>query len=249
LDAREFAGSKVHIQVWENKGIKFFSGDGGELPTLEQWKNSRNLETTDSLSIATANLTPGEEWEIFLPKQINVTYNVGWKETELNILGNAVKSVENAAKGLLPGGIADAAIDSVKLLNREALNPFSELMFENVQRRSYNVSFDLIPKNPDESVIIVDFVKFLKTNMTPAISPNTGTLVLTYPNYFKVRYLKNGLDNPFMVQRAYSVLSSLNVDYMSVPGIRRDGSPFMVRVDATFTEIEPIFRQMAERGY
>lgn len=141
-------------------------------------------------------------------------------------------------------------MDASKLMNAEAMNPQSELLFRGIDHRSFSYNFTLFPKNAEETAIIKDLVYFFKCNMTPELSPNTANLVMRYPNYFKIRYLFNNQDNPWLNKIAYCVLTRFNVAYQAqMPAFHRDGSPVAVTIAMEFQEIEPIYRQFIAQGY
>jgi hypothetical protein len=120
-----------------------------------------------------------------------------------------------------------------------------------MDHRSFSYTFTLFPKNAEESQLAQDMIKFFKTNMTAQISPNTMSMILRYPNYFKIRYLFNSKDNPYINKIAMCVLTNFTVNYQdNAPAFHRDGSPVAYTLNLEFKEIEPIYRDMIEsQGY
>lgn len=208
----------------------------------EVWKRDIATSESNSIAITQTNLTHCGTWQLFIPQSISTSYNASWAKTELGFLGNVL---ETAFKR-----VPSQAVNAAKLLNREITNPQSELLFEGIDHRTFSYTFGLFPKNEEESILIQELIKFFKSNMTPMIAPNTATLVLRYPNYFKIRYLKGGEDNPYINKVAYCVLESFDVSYKDASSsFHRDGSPSMVNISMRFREVEPIFRQMICQGY
>jgi len=201
---------------------------------------NRDATSGESLSLATArNFTLNGTWQLFIPQSIRTSYSANWDRTNLQFLGKALDSIANK----VPGG--SSVVDGFKLLNGETLNPVSELLFNGIDHRSFSYSFSLFPKNADETALAQDLIKFFKTNMTPAIAPNTLAMVLRYPNYFKIRYLFKGKDNPYINKVAMCVLTHFGVQYHdNAPAFHRDGSPQSYVINLEFREIEPIYRDM-----
>lgn len=217
-----------------------FSALGGSANEIR----NRDIATTESNSIAITqtNMTHCGTWQLFLPESISTNYAAGWSKTELGFLGNVLESALKV--------VPTQAVNAAKLLNREVSNPLSELLFQGIDHRTFSYSFTLFPKNANEASDMQDLIKFFKTNMAPRISPNTATLVLRYPNYFKIRYLKGGADNPFINKIAYCVLESFDVSYKDgSTGFHLDGSPSAIAISLQFREIEPIYREMICQGY
>jgi hypothetical protein len=207
---------------------------------------NRDATTTSTLSLATAKtFTNVGTWQLFIPQSISTSYSANWDKTNLQFLGKALDAM--AAK--VPGG--SEATDALKLINGEALNPVSELLFNGMDHRSFSYTFTLFPKNAEESQLAQDMIKFFKTNMTAQISPNTMSMILRYPNYFKIRYLFNSKDNPYINKIAMCVLTNFTVNYQdNAPAFHRDGSPVAYTLNLEFKEIEPIYRDMIEsQGY
>ena len=204
---------------------------------------NRDLDKSESFSVVTtANMQHVGSWQIFLPQSISASYSSGWNKSELQFLGHAL----DTATKVIPGNVAATA----KVLNGEVVNPQSELLFHGIDHRSFSYTFALMPKNAEETELIKELVEFFKCNMTPMISPNTATMALRYPNYFRIRYLKNGNDNPYLNKIAFCVLESFDVGYKdNGSSFHKDGSPTAVNISLRFKEIEPIYRQMICKGY
>lgn len=236
----------------ENAAGGLFDGvkrAGGEVWDTVKNVWDRDANTAESLSIAAAKgLIERGKWQLFIPQNISTSYSANWQRSELNFLGQALESATKGGLSSLPGG--QAIGDTAKLMNGEAINPMSELLFNGIDHRSFSFNFTLYPKNAEETQLLKDLIYFFKCNMTPELSPNTGNLVMRYPNYFKIRYLFNNVDNPWLNKIAYCALTRFNVAYQAnLPAFHRDGSPVAATISMEFQEIEPIYRQFIAQGY
>jgi len=89
---------------------------------------------------------------------------VGYGADTINkILGNT-----NVAQGLSIAGMA--------------INPFLSVLFQHPNFKSHQFTWELYPRNVDESNTLVAIIMSLKSNMLPALVPSTGGIFMSYPN-------------------------------------------------------------------
>jgi hypothetical protein len=80
-----------------------------------------------------------------------------------NLLGK-----DNIAQGLSIAGLA--------------VNPFLSVLFQHPNFKSHQFTWELYPRNADESNTLVAIIMSLKSNMLPALVPSTGGIFMSYPN-------------------------------------------------------------------
>lgn len=89
---------------------------------------------------------------------------VGYGADKINkILGNT-----NVAQGLSIAGMA--------------INPFLSVLFQHPNFKTHQFTWELYPRNVDESNTLVAIIMSLKSNMLPALVPSTGGIFMSYPN-------------------------------------------------------------------
>ena len=147
-----------------------------------------------------------------------------------DILGYAGKGISGAA------GIADSDLTSFK--TRTIQNPYTIMLFKSVSLREFKFDFEFYPKSQSEAGVIWNIVNTLKKGALP--KEDAGSITLSYPNEYKLRFIFNGKQNPFMPKFKQCVITDINANYtgQSVFAMTREGAPAEVKLSISFKEIE-----------
>ena len=144
-----------------------------------------------------------------------------------------------------------------------------ELMFTNVDRRSFNYTFNFIPNSEAEAKVVQEIVQTFKEHMLPeymqqaTIAGATVDLkqgrILKIPNTFDIHYFYHEKENPFLNRVSTCYLSQMDVDYggdkYTVYEPTKDRNdiegtpPQRTNISLTFNEIEIITRERAQQGF
>ena len=110
----------------------------------------------------------------------------------LNDFSNNPISIGSGIAGLATGAVTGAAsqvagaagipVDQVLQLGGLAQNPFLTVLFKSPTFKRHSFSWKLSPNSADESNTLRDIIQTFRSNMLPALSPNVGGTLLTYPN-------------------------------------------------------------------
>ena len=151
----------------------------------------------------------------------------------------------SSALGVLGGNVSTA-----QLLARETgniFNPNMELLFNGPTLRSFNFSFKMTPRSPEEAQECKNIIRSFKLNMAPK-TKNTGSIggsgvFLKTPNVFELRYMKGGREHPFLHKFKQCFLTNVSVNYTAegVYTTYDDASPVSMTIDLSFKELEPIY--------
>ena len=151
----------------------------------------------------------------------------------------------SSALGVLGGNVSAA-----QLLARETgniFNPNMELLFNGPTLRSFNFSFKMTPRSPEEAQECKNIIRSFKSNMAPK-TKNTGSIggsgvFLKTPNVFELRYKKGGREHPFLHKFKQCFLTNVSVNYTAegVYTTYDDATPVSMNLDLTFKELEPIY--------
>ena len=151
----------------------------------------------------------------------------------------------SAALGVLGGNVSAG-----QLLARQTgniFNPNMELLFNGPTLRSFNFSFKMTPRSPEEAQEVKNIVRMFKLNMAPK-TKNTGSIggsgvFLKTPNVFELRYMKGGREHPFLHKFKQCFLTNISVNYTAegVYVTYDDATPVSMTIDLTFKELEPIY--------
>lgn len=150
--------------------------------------------------------------------------------------GAAAGTVSKATAGL--GGALGIDVPQALQLGGLAQNPFLTVLFQSPAFKRHSFSWKLAPNNAQESNSVRDIINAFKSNMLPAMSPNAGGTLLTYPNMAIINLYP---DETFLYKFKPCVVESLNVNY-AVGGqpsfFKGTNAPTLVQIDVNFLEIE-----------
>lgn len=154
---------------------------------------------------------------------------------------------------------ADAAIltatksgigSTLSLLSGKAANPRREMIFNNVNFRTFDMNFQLAARSKDDMENIESIIRVLKYHAYPELTK--GNFMWIYPAHFDiVHYFRNNV-NTHMPRHATCVLTNITIDYgggQSFVSVHHDGSPTMINLKLTFQEIAILDREDIAKGY
>ena len=131
-----------------------------------------------------------------------------------------------------------------------AINPQMQVIFKEMNFRSYNFDFFLTARNADEASQIKDIVKMFRYHQAPDFSGTTVGRYYILPSVFDIEYIFNGKSNENLHKIATCVLKSVNVDYAPNGFVTyHDGMPAQVRLTLQFQEKEVMTKQRIDQGY
>lgn len=168
--------------------------------------------------------------------------------------GMAGQEQQNIA-ALLAGQIVNANL--LQRTTGTVINPNMELLFNGPRMRSFNFTFDMVPRFKEEAEQIRKIIKVFKKYMAPVKKP--GNAFLDSPNIFLLDYIyngdisdnevkalygSNGKSHPYLNKIKPCALTDFSVNYTpagSYMTYRDGGSMTMYQISMTFSEIEPIY--------
>ena len=169
--------------------------------------------------------------------------------TDASVMDAASDFVSAIATSAALGALG-ANVSAAQLLARQTgqiFNPNMELLFNGPALRSFNFSFKMTPRSPEEAQECKNIIRSFKSNMAPK-TKNTGSLggsgvFLKTPNVFELRYMKGGGEHPFLHKFKQCFLTNISVNYTGegVYATYDDASPISMQLDLSFKELEPIY--------
>jgi len=141
----------------------------------------------------------------------------------------------------------NANVTTAGLLARttgQIVNQNVELLFNGVQLRTFNFTWDLVPRHSKEADVIKDILKTLKVRMSPKLSGGK-TGFLNSPDLFRIAYKTGGTDHKFLNSFKTCALKSMNVNYTGsgTYATYEDGTPVHMQLTLQFTELNPIYSE------
>jgi len=216
--------------------------------------------------------------DLFMPPNVTTSYQSDWSQEDLGVLGSTVEagsglagieSWDDASKAwdvvkrtLKESGIrtAASAVQAISPLNFETLrktasstlvNPYTEVMFNGVQNRTFSFTFKMIPQNEKEQRAVKNIVDEFKFNRAPEFKYGNQTNYMLFPSEFDIQFLNRQGPNPWLFKISTCALTNFTVNY-SPEGqyaSHEDGSPFATEITVEFTELEALTKERHEQGY
>lgn len=136
-----------------------------------------------------------------------------------------------------------------------AVNPLTEVLFENMQFRQFNFDFKFVPKNKGEAATVQEIIKTFRMYMVPEIKKSSvAGIFFSVPAFFQIKYYvqKEGAvqENDKIPKISGCALVGMNVD-MAPDGqaLHKDLSPVATRIQLNFMELEIMHRDRIIQGY
>ena len=221
---------------------------------------------------------------LYMPNAINVTYGSRYLDTEISPLGAAAGDIgvdilegRGSFKGALDKlqeklpqeakrrvittalQLGDAvgltgAREAFEINRAEVIADRMELAFKNVNRRNFQYSFKMIPKNETEADEIRKIIYAFKFNMLPEMTSGRAGNTMGFPNTFDIEYRFLGKDNDYISRVSTCVLETMTVSYggdrFKTFAPRDDGAPVVeTSLTLSFKELELITRERIREGY
>ena len=220
---------------------------------------------------------------MYMPASVQVTYGANYTDTEIGALTEAALNAFNSARSGDARGafvnVVNMAPDVADALERSMLGTIGaipgfggareafemkegaivsdrlELAFKGINKRVFQYTFKMIPKNPQEADEIRKIVFAFKANMLPEfVGGNRAGRRLVVPNTFDISYMYVGSENDYLHKISTCVLENMNVTYggdryKTFEG-RGDGAPPVeTTITLNFKEMELITRERVFEGF
>ena len=146
------------------------------------------------------------------------------------------------AVGTLGGNVTAEGV--LARTSGQVLNPNMELLFQGVQLRSFNFTFNLAPREENEADQIKQIIRTFKSSMAAKTSGGTGAgLFISSPEVFQLTYKSGNKKHPFLHSFKPCALVSMGVDYTGsgVYATYEDSTPVHMKLSLSFQELNPIY--------
>lgn len=123
-----------------------------------------------------------------------------------------------------------------------AVNPYTRVAFEGVNIRTYDFTFKLVAESKDET----EMAKRIERTFRKFLYPKrVGSIGLTYPPIFNIKFFSNKRENPYMPKIKQTYLTSLQTTFNESTNalFKETGAPFEVTLAMTFQEERTLVRQ------
>lgn len=248
----EAAGSGANAVI---KGVVGDNATSGQIEKALTASKMMRLDTAISLH---------------MPNSVKTNYGVNWGEAsdeemrnkELVVqslikTSNAMKSnngfvnkvtgAAGAAGDVAFTALGNLAVNAVGKYGQKAAsitggNSKAEQVFDGVQFREFEFSYQFFPKSPDEAENILNIIRLFRYHMLPEFL-DTLSFMYIYPSEFNIKYYSNGKENQYLEKLSTCVLKSLDVDYTpngqfsTFAPTDKGAMPTQINVSMTFQEL------------
>jgi hypothetical protein len=209
---------------------------------------------------------------LHMPNELRTSYNIVWGEHDLKnfMLGaqgsealvNAVKSlgtfssseIADKFKQLGAGGAALALsmpnTQGLQAATGLAPNPKKEMLFNAVNFREFQMTYQFFPKNPMEAQLVRNIIDEFAYHMHPEYKDDKKFLYL-YPSEFDIHFYHKDTENNNLRRRTSCALVNMSLDEApnGMFNSLEDGMPPQINVTLHFKELATLSKEEIEKGY
>ena len=155
--------------------------------------------------------------------------------------------------GVIPG--FQGAREAFEAKEGSVISDRLELAFKGINKRVFQYTFKMIPKNQREAEEIRKIVFAFKANMMPEfVGGNRAGRRLVVPNTFDIQYMYTGKSNEFLHHISTCVLENMSVAYggdryKTFEGQDDGAPPVETTITLNFKEMELITRERVFEGF
>ena len=160
-------------------------------------------------------------------------------------------AVSGAAVQAIGGNVTPSSI--IARATGQVFNPNLELLFSGVKLRSFPFKFEFFPRDADEGQEVLKIIRCLKYYAAPQLGSETGFAgaFISSPDVFQLTYMNGkGKPHPFLNNFMPMALVQTAVNYSGSGTFStfHDGTPTHIKLDLTFTELNPVYREDYKEG-
>lgn len=128
------------------------------------------------------------------------------------------------------------------------INPNLELLFNSVNLRQFDFTFDFSPRDSYEGEIVKKIIRTFKKSMSAKTNvfggPGSG-LLISSPDVFEIKFKSGNKDHPFLNAFKTCALLDIRLDYTASGNYSTysDGTPVHIAMSLTFKELNPIYSE------
>ena len=165
------------------------------------------------------------------------------------------KKVLTTIASTLDGVGLSGTREALEISSGEIFADRMELAFKGVDRRAFQYTFKMIPKNSREAEEIRKIVFAFKANMLPELTEGRERDTMTVPNTFNIQYMYRGKENDYVHRVSECFLENVQVTYGGdryktfEPHADDGAPPVETSITLAFKEIEIMTRERIFQGY
>lgn len=189
---------------------------------------------------------------LYMPDTVSFQYVSDFgEEVSIANAASALPGILGKVPGFLQSVLSDNAAGKLALNKLGyAFNPQSQVLFQGIDFRTFEMSFTFSPKSAREAQQVQKIIKLFRTYAAPTIVTGAAGFFYTPPGVFNLSFRKDGKINPNINKLTDCVLLSVNVNYAPNGwSSYKDGQPVQTTMDLSFKETVLVDRAKIEQGY
>ena len=273
MDVGHMSRSDHYVQFFINEQIDAKASiNGGAVPNsggppgsvTYSDRRERTLERAPTVR-ASGSIT------LYMPNQIQVSQKANYGEAEIGLLVaggiasfNALSSgglggIDFGAIGqtlkdegmnigakALEGAGATGATAAKAIASGETTNNRTEMKFEGIDRRSFQFTFRLLPRSPEEASAIQEIVTLFRYHSMPGFTDDMLGRTLKAPSTFDIQYYPE----EHLHKIGTSALEAVDVKFGGDrPQFFKDNQPTETELTLTFKELDIVTKEKVARGF
>lgn len=172
------------------------------------------------------------------------------KESSIDMASGAIQSGSEALSSYIKTPVLRPK-DGIRAVRSNLKNPYTEVIFNGVQNRTFSFTFKMIPKNEEEQTIIQNIIKEFKFHGAPEMRYENQNNYMTFPSEVDIQFIHRTVENPWLFKISTCAITNVSVNH-SPEGqysSHSDGSPFATELTVSFTELETLSKERIKENY
>ena len=221
--------------ISDTKNADWQDGGMGPIRALLGATVNSTLDGSENRSLASSLKSGSSE----ILSQFNSLAGSDRAQIQNLVTGGTAGLIANALTG---GGLESAITRSTGL----AVNKNQQLLFNGITQRSFDFSWDIIPRSRKEAQQVKVIIRLLKQSMSPQRDgyQTLKGLFLKSPDVFQLTYMKGKEQHPFLNAFKPTALTGMSVNYTGsgTYATYYDGNPVHIKLTLSFSELTAIYR-------
>lgn len=272
MDVGHMSRSDHYVQFFINEQIDAKASiSGGAVPNSGGPPGSVTYSDRRSRTVERAPTTRASgSITLYMPNQIQVSQKANYGEAEIGLLvAGAIASFNTVSGGLgnidlgsvadtlkkeggntvakaLEGAGATGAVAAKAIASGETTNNRTEMKFEGIDRRSFQFTFRLLPRSPEEASAIQEIVTLFRYHSMPGFTDDMLGRTLKAPSTFDIQYYPE----EHLHKIGTSALEAVDVKFGGDrPQFFKDNQPTETELTLTFKELDIVTKEKVARGF
>jgi hypothetical protein len=185
---------------------------------------------------------------LYIPNDLSTSYGVSWNENDgVNSVAAQLGSDILGGKNML-GAVGDAILSgagqiatqnkTIQKAGRVTQNTKKEQLFQGVDFRTMQFSYQFAPKNEIEAANVLQIIRMFRHHMLPEFA-DENEFIYIYPSEFEIKYFKGDAESEYLERHFTAVLTNCVINYTPTGQFVtfENGMPSQINMTLTFKEL------------